>query len=154
MDRHRSLASFLFQPEYDLHPFGYHTLKPPVDHDGNIIGESLRVESRLRKCGQQVIHQQTPERRGNPHGERWFDSTSLQNPFHRQEGGTVKGLLNVQKSSQSTLKRPGAQFVLRRHGEAYHPDYTVPTVKFGGSIMVWDACRQPASENSSCAWAA
>lgn len=36
------------------------------------------------------------------------------------------------------FKQPGAQYVRRRRGEAYHPDCIVPTVKYsGGSIMVW-----------------
>ena len=35
---------------------------------------------------------------------------------------------------------PGATFVRRRTGEAYKPEYLIPTVKiFGGSVMVW-AC--------------
>lgn len=39
----------------------------------------------------------------------------------------------MQLSSQ-----PGAKFVRRRPGEAFHPDCIVPTVKHGGgSIMVW-----------------
>ena len=33
---------------------------------------------------------------------------------------------------------PGAVYVRRREGEAFHPDCVVPTVKFGGgSVMVW-----------------
>ena len=33
---------------------------------------------------------------------------------------------------------PGAVYVRRRVGEAFHPDCVVPTVKFGGgSVMVW-----------------
>ncbi|GJQ68921.1 hypothetical protein Trydic_g6109 [Trypoxylus dichotomus] len=50
-------------PECDLHPFGYHSLKPPANHDDNIIGVTVSVQTRLPKIGQQTVHQQAPEQR-------------------------------------------------------------------------------------------